>query len=108
MTIEAVNQFLTKVNQDQKLKDELSQAKKKSKNDRQAAVELAAKHGYEFTPEELDRRIEQLKNIQAKQAANQELNESELEAVAGGACLGAPMATISQNCVGLVDVVPFE
>ena len=83
MSIEAVDQFLTKVNQDEKLQAELSQVMK-SQNDRQAAVDLAAKHGYAFTTEELDKRIEQLEAIQAKQAANETLSEEELEAVSGG------------------------
>ena len=88
MTIEAVNQFLTKVQQDQELKAELSQAMS-SKTDRQAATRVANKHGYEFNQEELSSRIEQLRSIQAKQLTNEELNEEELEAVAGGLCLGA-------------------
>ena len=80
MTIEAVNQFLTKVNEDEKFHSELSQAMGTEK-DRAAAVELAAQHGYEFTLEELATQIEQLKRIQA----GEQLSEEELEAVAGGA-----------------------
>ena len=87
MTIEAVNQFLTKVNHDEKFHSELSQAME-TKRDLTAAVELAARHGYEFTLEELAAQIEQLKRIQA----GEQLSEEELEAVAGGA-IGSTIAT---------------
>ena len=83
MSIKAVNQFLTKVNQDEKLQAELSQVMK-SQNDCQAAVELAAKHGYEFTLKELGSQTEQLETIKAKQSADRELNESDLESITGG------------------------
>lgn len=103
MSIEAVNQFLTKVSEDQKLKDELSQAME-SKTDRQAATKVAAQHGYNFTPEELGTQLEQIK------AAN-ELNEKELEAVAGGAngartagALGALGTAASSVIGGLFDL----
>ena len=98
MTIEAVNQFLTKVQQDQELKAELSQAMS-SKTDRQAATRVANKHGYEFNQEELSSRIEQLKSIQAKQAANEELNEEELEVVSGG-ILGTLAAGVATSVAG--------
>ena len=97
MSIEAVNQFLTKVNQDEKLQAELSQVMK-SQNDRQAAVDLAAKHGYEFTTEELNERIEQIQSIQAKQAANETLSEEELEAVSGG---GIPSGRMKNGWFGV-------
>ena len=58
MSIEAVNQFLTKANQDQKLKTELSKAIK-TENGEQATTELAAKHGYKFSQQELNSRIEE-------------------------------------------------
>ena len=78
MSIEAVNQFLTKVGEDQQLQAELAQAME-AENDRQAATELGAKHGYDFTPEELGSEI-------ANRQSADELSEEELEAVAGGSC----------------------
>ena len=48
MSIEAVNQFLTKVNQDPQLQAKVERAIER--NARQAVTELGAKHGYQFTP----------------------------------------------------------
>ena len=82
MSIETVNQFLQKVTEDQKLQEELTQALE-ADND-QAATQLSAKYGYEFTPDELWQEIENLESeFQRRQEAG-ELNEEELEAVAGG------------------------
>ncbi len=86
MSIEAVNQFLTKVSEDQELQAELATAMD-AENDRQATTELGAKHGYDFTPEELASEIDNRQSeFQSKQEVN-ELSEEELEAVAGGACI---------------------
>ena len=99
MSIEAVNQFLTKVGEDQQLQAELAQAME-AENDRQAATELGAKHGYDFTPEELGSEVENRQSeFQSRQSAN-ELSEQELEAVAGGACTPVAIATI--GAVGAV------
>ena len=85
MSIEAVNKFLQKVTEDQQLQEELAKALE-SENDRQAATDLAAKHGYEFTPDELWAEIQNRQSeFQQKEQAG-ELNDEELEAVAGGAC----------------------
>ena len=83
MSMEAVNQFLTKVSEDQQLQAELAQAME-AEDDQQAATELAAKYGYDFTPDELGLEIQ---NRQSEFQSNQEagtLSEEELEAVAGG------------------------
>ena len=94
MTIEAVNQFLTKVSEDQQLQGELAQAME-AENDRQAATELAAKYGYDFTPDELWSEIQNRQSeFQSKQSEN-ELSEEELEAVAGGACTPAVIGAVS-------------
>ena len=83
MSIEAVNQFLTKVAEDQELQAELAQAME-AENDRQAATELGAKHGFKFTSEELASEIANRQSkFQTQQSAN-ELSEEELECVAGG------------------------
>ena len=86
MSIEAVNQFLTKVEEDQQLQAELAQAME-AEDDRQAATELAAKHGYDFTPDELASEIEKRQSEFQNNQTSDELSEEELEAVAGGACL---------------------
>ncbi len=102
MSIEAVNQFLTKVSEDQELQAELATAME-AENDRQATTELAVKHGYNFTPEELASEIENRQSkFQTKQEANQ-LNEEELEAVAGGACTPAiPLGVAAIGAAGMV------
>ena len=82
MSIQAVNQFLEKVAQDNKIQEELAQAMQ-AENDRQAVVELGAKNGFEFTGEELMTEIEKRQQAAADSG---ELSEEELEAVAGGAC----------------------
>ncbi len=51
-----------------------------AENDRQAATELAAKHGYDFTSEELGTEVENRQSeFQSRQSTN-ELSEEELEA----------------------------
>ena len=100
MSIEAVNQFLTKVAEDQELQAELAQAME-AENDRQAATELGAKHGFQFTSKELATEINNRQSeFQTKQSAN-ELSEAELEAVAGGSVVGAA-ATVAASAV--VDI----
>jgi predicted ribosomally synthesized peptide with nif11-like leader len=100
MSIQAVNQFLTKVGEDQQLQAELAQAME-AENDRQAATELGAKHGYEFTPEELASEVENRQSeFQSRQSAN-ELSEEELEAVAGGFCTPA-IAVATVGAAGAV------
>ena len=83
MSIEAVNQFLQKVSEDNSLQEELSQALN-SENDRQAATDLGAKHGYMFTPDELWTEIQNRQSEFQQNPSNAELSEEELETVAGG------------------------
>ena len=100
MSIEAVNQFLTKVTEDQELQAELAKAME-GENDRQAATQLGAKHGFQFTPEELASEIANRQSeFQTQQSAN-ELSEQELEAVAGGATPGV-VASIAESAA--VDI----
>lgn len=87
MSLEAVNQFLQKVSEEPQLQEQVAKAME-SENHRQAVVELAAKQGYQFTAEEIGQEIQ--KRQDAAIAAG-ELNEEELEAVAGGAC--SPLIT---------------
>ncbi len=99
MSIEAVNKFLQKVTEDQQLQEELAKALE-SENDRQAATDLAAKHGYEFTPDELWAEIQNRQSeFQQKQAA-EELSEEELETVAGGFC-----AFLTPAAIGAVGAI---
>ncbi len=79
MSIEAVNQFLTKVSQDKKLLDQFTQAIG-AKDNWTAGVKLAAQHGYEFTTEELATQTEKV----ATGTLLAELSEEQLEAIAGG------------------------
>lgn len=83
MSIEAVNQFLIKVIQKQQLRVEIARVIK-TRNPRQAVTELGAKHGYEFTPEELVIQLQNYQNQSLARAASNELSEEELETVAGG------------------------
>jgi predicted ribosomally synthesized peptide with nif11-like leader len=83
MSIEAVNQFLQKVSEDTSLQEELAKALD-SQNDRQAATDLGAKHGYMFTPDELGTEIQNRQSEFQQNPSNAELSEEELEAVAGG------------------------
>ena len=86
MNPEAVNQFLQKVTEEPQLQQEFAKTLEAG-NDLQAATDLAAKHGYQFTPDELRAEIHNRQSeFQQRQNAG-ELNEEELEAVAGGLCL---------------------
>lgn len=96
MSIESVNQFLQKVSEDSAIQEELAKAME-AENDRQAVVELGAKYGCQFTGEELMAEIE--KRQQAAASAG-ELNEEELESVAGGACTPA-LISVSKATVKL-------
>lgn len=85
MSAQAVNQFLQKVTEDSQLQQELTHALE-GENNQQAVINLAAKYGYQFTPEEFGTEIQQQQSeFQRKQDAG-ELNEEELETVAGGFC----------------------
>ena len=88
MSIEAVNQFLTKVSQDQQLQAEVDRVIETG-NARQAVTQLGTKHGYQFTPEELASQFQNYQSELKTQAASNELSEEELEAVAGGFCTPA-------------------
>jgi predicted ribosomally synthesized peptide with nif11-like leader len=102
MSAEAVNQFLQKVAEDPQLQEELAQALE-ADNDRQAAADLATKHGYQFTPDELWAEIQ---NRQSEfQQSTDELSEDELEAVAGGACtpiIGAGIGAVGSITAGVI------
>ena len=85
MAITSVQDFLTKVGQDEALQTELAKALEAG-NERQAVTELAQSKGYEFSPEELMAEVE--KRQAAAQEAAGELSDQALEEVAGGATPG--------------------
>ena len=99
MSIEAVNQFFAKVQEDENLQAKLSQAME-TQNKAENIAKLAANHDYNFTNEELKSRVEEIDKVRAKQSANQELNEEELEAVAGGFCTPAIAAGAAGGLLG--------
>lgn len=83
MTITAVNEFLTKVGEDEALQAELATALD-SEDDRKAVTELAESKGYDFTPEELWAEVQKRQAEGETKQAEGELSDEELEAVAGG------------------------
>ncbi|MBE7385634.1 MAG: Nif11-like leader peptide family natural product precursor [Leptolyngbya sp. SIO1E4] len=83
MTTTAVQDFLTKVGEDQELQGEMAKALE-AENDREAVTALAQAKGYEFTSEELWAEVQARQaELEQRQAAG-ELTDEELEAVAGG------------------------
>ncbi|MBE7383666.1 MAG: Nif11-like leader peptide family RiPP precursor [Leptolyngbya sp. SIO1E4] len=84
MTTTAVQDFLTKVGEDQALQGEMAKALD-TDNDREAVTALAKANGYEFTTEELWQEIQARQAELERRQAARELTEEELEAVAGGA-----------------------
>lgn len=85
MTVEAVNQFLQKVSEDDKLQQELANILESKANDREAAAELGAKYDFQFTADELWQEVQNRQGEFQQRVDAGELNEEELEAVAGGA-----------------------
>ncbi len=83
MSLSSVQEFLTKVSEDQGLQEQIAKAME-SDNDRQAVTNLARSQGFEFTAEELGQEIQNRENTFRQQAESGELSEDELESVAGG------------------------
>jgi predicted ribosomally synthesized peptide with nif11-like leader len=84
MSITAVQEFLTKVSEDQALQEQIAKAME-SDNDRQAVTDLARSKGFDFTTDELGQEIQNREAAARQKAEAGELSEDELEAVAGGA-----------------------
>lgn len=105
MTVQAVNQFLDKVAEDPKLQEELTKIlETQGSNDRVAATQLGVKQGYQFTPDELWQEVQRRQSeFTARQAAGQ-LNDEELEAVAGGGGLGSDIAKATVKATGKITV----
>ena len=104
MSTKAVNQFLQKVTEEPQLQQEFAKALEAG-NNLQAASNLAIKHGYQFTSDELQAEIHNRQSeFQQRQNAG-ELNEEELEAVAGGFCTPALIGTLIGPVVGGITKV---
>ena len=94
MSIQSVTEFINKLPGDQSLQEEVKSAtaNKEITLASQAVAELAARHGYEFTAEEA---------MQVHQALSaeesDELNEEQLEAVAGGGRIGAAVGSAIED-----------
>ena len=84
MSIETINQFLTKASQDPELKQEFIQALS-SENQQQATFELADKHGCQCSADELWAEIQNIQSEFQTKLNQEEINEEDLQAVAGGA-----------------------
>ncbi|GAX37847.1 Nif11-like leader peptide family natural product precursor [Nodularia sp. NIES-3585] len=89
MSIEAVNQFLERVESEEKLQEELAEVIESADTagedaDREGATDLGKKYGYDFTSEELWAAIKQRQNEFQERQVSGELTDDELEAVAGG------------------------
>lgn len=83
VSTQAVNQFLQKLTEEPQLQEEFALTLE-AENPQQATTDLGAKHGYQFTADELCIEIQNRQSeFEQKQNAG-ELNEEELEAVAGG------------------------
>lgn len=105
MTVEAVSQFLKKAFEDDTILEEVAKAIEAG-GDREEIVQLAAKHGYQFTPDELGSSIEEMTAAGAKirqQAV--ELGETELDAVAGGT-VGDILSSLSPTSDIYSNVLP--
>jgi len=79
MSKEAVGEFLIKLDEDVGVRLELSAALEGNEQQAPAMVEVAARHGLEFTPDEYAEVIASITDLQ-----DGVLRDDELEAVAGG------------------------
>lgn len=98
MSVQAVTDFLEQLKDEEDLKTELD-IKGKTRQERIAAVvELAGKRGYGFTADECATVLETVQKIKAG-----ELEDAELETVAGGVALPEGTWTSIKNAtIGLI------
>ena len=99
MSEQAVADFFNKVSEDESLQKEVDSifANNEGTSINQPLADVAVKHGYEITAEDM----EQLRlAIKAQNEKSDELNDEELEAVAGG---GFVTMAASSLAMGLVD-----
>ncbi|MEH1830140.1 MAG: Nif11-like leader peptide family natural product precursor [Nostoc sp.] len=101
MTVETVSQFLKQAFEDDAILEEVAKTIE-SGGDREGVVQVAAKYGYQFTPDELGSSIDEMNTAGAKlRQQSTELSDSELEAVAGGAFADVMEALFSSNNAGI-------
>ncbi|MBE7383672.1 MAG: Nif11-like leader peptide family natural product precursor [Leptolyngbya sp. SIO1E4] len=101
MSTTAVQEFLTKLGEDQTLQAELNQAME-AENDREAVTTLAKSKGYDFSTDELWTEIQARQAEMAKRQEAGELSDEELEAVAGGELIVAGFITLGATTVGAI------
>ena len=82
MSTEAVTKFLSRMAADSALQEQATSLAKNAQNPAAAAVDLGAKHGFQFTESEF---LEVIRF--AQKARSGELGDTELERVAGGLLL---------------------
>ena len=83
MSLESIQEFINVIEQDDDLKNELQQtlSKEATREDWiNTAVRLGQARGYEYTTEEVNQFI----TLQMEEAEDSELEDAQLEAVAGG------------------------
>ena len=103
MSNQQVHEFLQKVSSDEKLQQELSEILESKDNDREAATALAQKYGYTFSSDELWQEIQNRQSEFATRNSSDELNDEELEAVAGG---GTPSAVVTVGTMLIPNIKP--
>jgi predicted ribosomally synthesized peptide with nif11-like leader len=102
MSMSAVQEFLTKVSEDQALQEQIAKAME-SDNDRQAVTDLARSKGFDFTAAELGQEIQNRADTARQQAESGELSEDELESVAGGATPALiPLSIATVNAASII------
>jgi predicted ribosomally synthesized peptide with nif11-like leader len=108
MSLSAVQEFLTKISEDQALQEQIAKAME-SDNDRQAVTDLARSKGFEFTTAELGQEIQNREDTFRQQAEAGELSEDELEAVAGGATpLFIPIAAATIGAASMLGAASIR
>src|SRR5262245_45674178 len=78
MSTEAVTKFLARLAEDSALQQQARSLAKDAQDPAAAAVDLGAKHGFQFTAAEF------LKIVQPVQTGDAELSDADLDPVAGG------------------------
>jgi len=106
MSAEAVKEFFDRMAQDEALRDEVIAAVKQADDRNSVTSEIAAKHGFQFTAEEL------AKILDATQGADKdELTPEELEAVAAGLLVfqqikfAPPYVPVGPNQLGNINTL---
>jgi predicted ribosomally synthesized peptide with nif11-like leader len=94
MSIEALTRFLERVSQEEALQEELDDALDLDQGAAAAVVSFGARHGFEFTADDLMTIVEEARRMGESDA----LSDEELSAVAGGGDV-ARIATLPSSIV---------